>query len=355
MQWWKKNTIPLFKRTFTAFGNDECSRLAASLAYYAVFSIFPLMLLLISVLGFWLRFQGDAASAIDPMQQIISAIRVNISYAMADSLTPILADIKLQAGSSVSLALITTLLAASGIFVQLDNAFDTIWNVPPPQNEGLVTTIRHRLIERGKAFVMVLAIGALLIASLILTTVLNGVKTYATDLPAGNTLWLWLSFIISFVVNIMVFAALFYFLPKPDVRWRNVLPAAVLTAVLWEIGKQLLSLYLGNNRYTASATVTAFIALLAWIYYASMIIFFGAEFSQAYTLLRREQKEAAALMQLPPPPDLPAVGMRGPELVQRQKTAYATAGLIVGVLAAVVMAVLGTLGAAIAALRRLLR
>ncbi len=355
MNWIKSTAWPLVQRTFKEFNKDECSRLAASLAYYAVFAIFPLVLLMITILGFWLRARGaelGANAEQELINRLLNAVGSNVSDDIAQSLAPILRDIKVQAGTSAPIALITTLFAASGIFVQLDNAFDTIWNVPPAPSSGILGTVKRTLFERGKAFLLVLSIGVLLVGSLIISTVLTSLSKYAQHLPAGDAVWRWLTFGVSFFLNVLIFSALFYFMPKRELRWRDMLPAALLTALLWEVGKQVLSLYLGNNKYTASATISAFIALLVWIYYASLILFFGAEFSQAYTMWRDEERETAVLATLPPPPELPAVGIRGPEAAAQQKAAYATSGVIVGALAAVVIGGLSVVASIIQALRR---
>jgi membrane protein len=339
--WIKSTAIPLFQRTFKAWSSDDCSRMAASLAYYAVFSIFPLILLLISILGYWLRFRGQETGEITA--QLLASIQSNVSKDISDALAQILTDIKVQAGSSAPVALATTLMAASGIFVQLDKAFDTIWNVPPVEG-NILHTIKQTLFDRSKAFVLVLMLGALLIASLVASTVLNGIGKYAKNLPAGEFGWQLVMLGVAFLLNALVFALLFYAMPKPKMRWRDIVPAALITALLWEVGKQLLSQFLGSNKYTASATIAAFIALLAWIYYASLIIFFGAEFAQVYTHWNADRRAAKQpLVALPPPPDLPSVLLPDPQATAVQKSAYAVGGALVGVASGLLLVIGGVI------------
>jgi membrane protein len=354
INWVKSTAVPLVKRTFKSWSDDDCSRMAASLAYYAVFSIFPLILLMISALGYWLRFRsGSGIKEEDLVKQLLASVGSNISGDVKNALAEILKDIKVQAGVSGPIALVTTLLAASGIFVQLDKAFDNIWNVIPKQGSFL-SSIKQTLFDRFKAFVLVLSIGALLIASLVVSSILTGIGKYATNLPAGTLGWQLLTLVVAFFLNVAVFALLFYAMPKPRMRWRDVLPAAIVTSVLWEVGKQLLSRFLGGNQYTASATIGAFIALLAWIYYASMIIFFGAEFAQVYTHWNEERRAAAnpALIPLPASLDLPAVMLPDPQATASQKAAYATGGAVLGVFSALLLAAGGVLLGLVNLLRR---
>lgn len=354
MNWVKTTAWPILQRTIKGFSRDYGPRLAASLAYYAVFSIFPLVLLMITILGYWLRFRtgsgvGDEQAL---MSQLLDTIGSNVSPEVAEILATVLADVKTQAGTSAPIALVTTLLAASGVFVQLDNAFNTIWNLPPRETEGLVASVMKTVVERGKAFALVLVIGLLLVSSLVVSTVLQAVGKYAQDLPAGDLGWRVVTLAVAFGLNVLVFALLFYGLPRVRLRWSDVFPAAIVTALLWEVGKQILALYIGTNKYTASATVTAFIALLAWIYYASMIIFFGAELSQTITL-RRQEAEARkqGLTKLPPPPDLPTVGLPPPQAAFREKASSAVVGAAAGVAGAALLA----LGGAVVGLAKVVR
>lgn len=354
--WITQTAIPLLKRTFKAWTVDDCSRMAASLAYYAVFSIFPLFLVLLSVLGLWLRIRGQNNPEIE--QELIGKILAafNATGSNSDStkkiLTEVLGNVKQQAGSSAPIALVTTLFAASGIFIQLDKSFDLIWDVQPAQG-SIFQTIKSTLFDRIKAFSLVLAIGALLISSLIASSILAGLGNYARDLPAGAFGWQIFTYVIAFAINVLVFGLLFYAMPKPKMRVRDVLPAAILTAVLWEIGKIVLSRFLGGNSYTANATIAAFIALLAWIYYASQIIFFGAEFARVYTDWNKERKaKLAPQVALPPPPDLPVIALPDPKATAQQKTAYALGGTILGIVSGMILSVVGVIVAIVQLIRR---
>lgn len=355
IKWVRSTAWPLIGRTFKAWDDDNCYRMAAALAYYAVFSIFPLILLLVSILGYWLRFQGSVPgnAEADLVKQLLERFGTSIPSTVKTSLTQILEGIRLDAGTSGPIALVTTLIAATGIFVQLDQSFDTIWNIVPAQGSFL-TTVKLVVLERGKAFVMVLSIGGLLIASLLVSTALSGIAkvatldgivTYTERLPGvafGGQL---LSLLVAFLLNVAVFGVLFYAMPKPKMRWRDILPAALITGVLWEIGKQVLSRFLANNQYTASATIGAFIALLAWIYYASLIIFFGAEFAQVYTHWNEERRRAAnpAIIPLPAAPDFPTVRLPDPKATASQKAAYATSGAVLGALSALLLTLGGVI------------
>lgn len=351
MTWIKQEALPILKRAIKEFGTDGCSRLAASLAYYAVFSIFPLILLGISILGFYLQFAGGAG--VSAQEQLLASIRSSVSGDIADLLASILGQVELGAGVGAPIALVTTLMAASGVFVQLDAAFDIIWNVPEQETTGIVNKIKATVLDRGKAFAMVLAIGLLLIASLVASTVLSSLGKYAQQLPAGGIGWRILNIAISYLINVLVFALLFKYLPKLRLRWRNVLPAAFLTGFLWEVGKQLLSWYLGRSAASAYGIVGAFILLLAWIYYACLILFFGAEVSQAYTRIQQEQAQAAdRLVMLPAQTAYPYVLLPPAQVTAGQKTAYAVGGATLGMVSAVLLGGVGVVLGVIRAVRR---
>ncbi|MBM7843017.1 MULTISPECIES: YihY/virulence factor BrkB family protein [Herpetosiphon] len=361
-QWVTKTAWPLLQRTVKAWNDDDCSRMAASLAYYAVFSIFPLILLLLSVLGYWLRLQGDTGTDVEKtlvdsiMQVFQTSPQVGVdNSSIRNALVEILKSLSQQAGTNAPIALITTFFAASGIFVQIDKSFDVIWDIQPKQGNFLYT-IRSTVIERGKAFSLVLVIGLLLISSLVLSSVLQGLENLSKsfNLPGVGVGWQIFTFVLAFAVNVLIFFLLFFAMPKPKMRWRDVLPGAILTAALWEIGKIVLSLFLGGNKYTASTTVAAFIALLAWIYYASQIIFFGAEFCRVYTDWNQTRRaKLAPAIALPTPPDLPTTALPPALATSQQKATYAVGGTALGVVLGVVMSIVGTLVAIIQFIRTL--
>src|SRR5262245_42263687 len=163
----KIDLLPLLKETIDEFQSDEAGELGAALAYYAMFSLFPLLLLLIATLGYVLRYWPEA---IDVQQEILNAVEQNFSSEVSQLLAEILSGVKNQAGGATVIGLITLLLGASGVFQQLDTSFNKIWKVPrPTQTGGIVASALKAIRTKLFSFGMVLAVGFLLVVSMALS------------------------------------------------------------------------------------------------------------------------------------------------------------------------------------------
>lgn len=279
----KRDLVPLLKETVAEFQNDEASQLGAALAYYAVFSIFPLLLLLIAVLGLVLR-TWDAA--IDVQQQILGAVSRNLSPQLSSTLSEILGGVKSQAGGATVIGVITLLIGASGVFQQLDLSFNKIWKVPKPTEprgwvQTAITTLRTKLFSFG----MVLAVGFLLLVSMALSGVSQALLQGVQNVPVlGGAAGFAAGLALSVLLNTLVFALLFKYLPDTFVAWGDVWLGALVTALIWELAKYLLGWYIARSSQTYSAygAVGTLLVLMVWIYFSSQILFLGAEFTEAY-------------------------------------------------------------------------
>lgn len=272
-----KDLFPLFKDTFAAFGETKCARLAAALSYYTIFSIAPILIVILSL----------AAIFLDPetvRQGIIEQIGSNVNSTAASAVSDILSNAKQggQGGNIVATVagFATILLGATGLFAALQDSLNTIWGVEPKPDQGFMNLIRTRLLS----FVMVLSIGFLLVVSLVLSV---AVKAFAVRVSQylGGASWLapTLDVLVSFVVLTVFFAAMFKILPDAEIRWRDVWVGGAVTSVLFAVGKYALSLYLsGPGTASAYGSAGALVVLLLWINYASQILFFGAEFTKVY-------------------------------------------------------------------------
>lgn len=360
----KTEFVPVLKEAFSEFLEDEAGQLGAALAYYAMFSLFPLLLLLVAALGFVLRYWDNA---IDVQQQILGAVSRNFSPQLSETLSGILTGVKSQAGGATIVGVITLLMGASGVFQQLDVSFNKIWKVPQPTTpltmvQTIVKTIRTRLFSFG----MVLAVGFLLLVSMALTGISQALLQGFSDLPLlGSVAGVALGLLLSVVLNTLVFALLFKYLPDTVVHWRDVWLGAALTAVIWELAKYILAWYIGRSAqsYSAYGAVGAVLVLMVWIYFSSQILFFGAEFTEAYSRhygsraenpnLTREVAEARAAEQgetLPEPaPEAQAKApasrpapASAPSPASIKTVAVASgAGVAVGLLGAIVAALVG--------------
>jgi membrane protein len=343
----KSDLLPLLKETGSEFTKDEAGQLGAALAYYAMFSIFPLLLLLIALLGYVLQYWPQA---IDVQAQILGAVSANFSPQVAELLNEVLSGIKDKAGGATIVGLVTLLFGASGVFGQLDASFNKIWNVPKPtESAGIVasalTTLRKKLFSFG----MVLAVGFLLLISMALSGAAQALLDTFRDLPVvGGYAGFVMSLALSFLLNTLVFILLFKFLPDTDVHWGDVWLGALVTALLWEIGKYVLGWYIGRSgqSWSAYGVVGSVLVLMAWIYFSSQILFLGAEFTEVYARRHgsrapKPQPEAAPAPAEPiEGPIHPPFALPAPSGSATGKVAVAAgAGLLVGVLTSLVAAI----------------
>ena len=358
----RRDLLSLLKETYSEFQADEASTLGAALAYYALFSMFPLLLLLIAGLGYVLQYWDQAINVQD---EILAAAARNFSPQLSDSLKQILGGIKSNAGGATVIGLITLLIGASNVFQQLDLSFNKIWKVPKPEQPlGLVASVLQTIRTKLFSFGMVLAVGFLLLVSMALTGITQALLDSFQNVPLiGGVAGFLVGLATTLLLNTLVFALLFKFLPNAKVRWSDVGLGAFVTAVLWEIGKNLLALYIGRSgqSWSAYGLVGTVLILMAWIYFSSQILFLGAEFTEVYARRRGSRmpqaaaESAAAVVDeavrasqaapAPAPPDRRVANATGAGLL---------VGLVGGVLAALVALAIGTFKAVVP-LSRMLR
>src|SRR5437870_1247899 len=271
------NALSLLKQTFQEWLQDKAPQLGAALAYYTVFSLAPLILVLLSLVG--VIFRHDPAGAWDKITQ-------QMSYFLDPSAVQVVQNIAQKAsqpGKSTIATIIGVALAifgASGVFGQLQDALNTIWGVKAKPGGGIWAFLRARFLS----FAMVAGVCFLLLVSLAIEALLKGFSHYIQSaLPEGMVIALIVYLIFDFAVVVLLFAMIFKFLPDVEIQWRDVWIGAVLTAILFGIGKWLLGFYLGSGAAgSAYGAAGSLITLLLWVYYSSQLLLFGAEFTQVY-------------------------------------------------------------------------
>ena len=271
------NCFGLLKQTGKEFFEDKAPQLGAALAYYTVFSLAPLILVLLAVIG--ITFRDDPAG-------VWNKITEQMSYFLDASAVQVVQNIAEQAsqpGKSTIATIVGVALAlfgASGVFGQLQDALNTIWDVKAKPTRGIWGFLRNRFLSFG----MVAGVCFLLLVSLTLESLLKAFSHYVQSmLPGGFILAMSVYLIFDFAVIVLLFAMIFKFLPDARIQWRDVWIGAIITAVLFGIGKWLLGLYLGSGAAgSAYGPASSLITLLLWVYYSSQILLFGAEFTQVY-------------------------------------------------------------------------
>lgn len=270
-----RNAWDLIKTTIKEWQEDKAARLGAALAYYTIFSLAPLLVIAIAVAG--LVFGQEAAQG-----QIMNQIAGLIGPQNAQLLQTMIQNAS-QPGTSIVatvLGLATLLLGATGVFGQLQDALNTMWEVQPKPGRGLLGLIKDRFLS----FAMVLGTGFLLLVSLVLSAALAALGTFVGGLlPAPGLVLEVINFIVSFGTITLLFAAIYKLLPDVKIAWRDVWIGAVVTALLFTIGRTLIGVYIGRTS-TASTygAAGALVVILLWTYYSAQILFLGAEFTQVY-------------------------------------------------------------------------
>ncbi len=270
-----KKYFDLFKQAGKEFSSDKAPRLGAALAYYTVFSIAPLLLIAIAIAG--LVFGQEAA-----MGQISRQLSGVMGPSTAKTLEEMIQSAAKPKSGMVAtiLGIVTLVFGASGVFGQLKDALNTIWNVEEKRRAGVLGFIRDRFLS----FAMVFSIGFLLLVTLVVDAVISATgEVLAPKIPGGEVVLQSLQLVVSFALATVLFALIFRFLPDIRVAWRDVWIGAVFTSIFFVVGKFGLGLYLGKSAAgSAYGAAGSLVILLLWTYYSAQILFFGAEVTQVY-------------------------------------------------------------------------
>jgi membrane protein len=264
--------VPLLKQAYGVFTEKKAPSRGAAIAFYTATSIAPVILIVIAVAGLML---GDEAAR----GAIFAQFESLLGPTGADFLQRAIASASTGSAGvfATVMGLATLILTASGVFLELRDALNDIWDTNP--ESGLSTMIRARLASLG----LVLALGFMLLVSLTIDAALAGFsEVINARLPFGAAILMAINFVISLVLIAAIFAAIFKLLPARPLAWRDVIFGAVVTSFLFQIGKILLGLYLGNKTGDSSlGAAGALIGLLFWVYYSAQIILFGASLTRA--------------------------------------------------------------------------
>lgn len=262
--------------TFGGFSSDNGLKFSASLAYYTIFSMAPLLFLIISITGFFLG--PDAAT-----NRLYPEIEHYVGSKAAIQIQEIVKGLQLsgKTGVAVIIGIVTLLIGASSIFLEIQDSLNTIWRVKAKPKRGWVKMLQNRFLS----FSLIISLGFLLIASLAVNILISALNDrIAHFLPAVTKLIMeGVNLFVTFVVISVLFGIIFKFLPDVKIRWKDVRSGAMFTAILFMIGQYIISLYIQyvapGSTYGAAGSL---IVILVWIYYTSAILYIGAEFTQVY-------------------------------------------------------------------------
>jgi len=272
-------TWKLVTGSISAWSNENAFEWGAALAYYTAFSIAPLLIIALGIVG--LFYKGDSLSYIHT--EIASLVGENAANAITSAIHSARSSNHGLAASIVGVILL--LIGASSVFAELQTALNRVWGVQPKPGRFWQYFFKQRLIS----FAMILGISFLMLVSLLISAILAAVTGYfAYLIPGATILWNVLDTSVSFAIVVLLFAAIYKIIPDVHIDWQDVWTGAVVTAVLFTAGKAAISFYIGRagvgSAYGAAGSV---LIVLAWVYYSSQILFIGAEFTKLYAEQRR--------------------------------------------------------------------
>lgn len=277
-----KQLWPLLKVSAADWSHDHAPRLGAALAYYTIFSMVPLLIIIIAIIGLVFGQEAAQSTIIDQISRLIgpqsaAAIKDMIQRADQPS-TGIISTI---------IAVITLLMGAAGFFGQLKDALNTVWGIAPKEGRGIWGFVKDHFLS----FATVVGTAFLLLVSLVISTGLAAVgKWFGNLLPLPEVVLQALNLVLSLVVITALFALIFKVLPDAHIAWQDVWVGAALTSVLFTIGKFAIELYLGKSNIGSSyGAAGSLVLVLVWVYYSVQILLYGAEFTQVYANLRGQQ------------------------------------------------------------------
>lgn len=289
-----KRTFDILKEAGSRWVDDACYRMGASLAYYAIFSIFPLLLLAVTILGFFL---GDDPSTRARVLGSVSSFLSPQFQSLLDDTLKSMQSHETARGVGAVIGLLTLLFGASGVFSELETSLNTIWRVKAAPSSSFGHTVLFAIRDKAIAFAAVVGAGVVLLLSLLVSTALSAFSGAAEHVIPNAFLWSCVATLVTLAIATGLFAVLFRLLPQTDVAWRDVFGGAVFTALLFALLKHLLAWYLGHlGSYAAYGAVGAVLGLLTWIYLASLLVFMGAEITRVYA-----EKEGSAAKKAPEP------------------------------------------------------
>jgi membrane protein len=271
----------LLKETVLKWNADNCLRLAASLSYYTLFSIFPLILVLLAVVQFLLNNSDTGRAAIlDALARVTGGFR--------DEFVQTLEIAQQARRASGLIGAAALLLGASWVFGELVSAFNIIWGLQAPERGGPLQFVRATVFS----FALVLATAFLLLVSMIVDALLTALGTMLEMLPGGVLVWGVAHNLISMLVLIGLFALLLKYLPQTKIAWGDIWLGAVLTAVLWILLQYAIVTYIAWSSYQDYGAVGAILALIVWVYLSSQVLFLGGEFTNCYARRYGSRKAA---------------------------------------------------------------
>jgi membrane protein len=282
-----KNSIKILKDTFSGFIEDKGLKLSASLAYYTIFSMAPLLLLIISLAGVF--FGKDATEG-----SVFTELNGLIGNEAAAQVQQVIKNMELSGDTTFSLIIstVTLIIGATSVFGEIQDSINMIWNVKAKPKKGWIKLIKDRVLSGS----LIIGLGFLLIVSLIVNGALAAFNTLLKNwLPDISViLFTALGIVVNFVVLALLFSVIYKVLPDAKIKWKDVRAGAIFTSCLFLLGRYIIGLYISTagvgSPYGAAGSI---MVILIWVYYSAAILYFSVEFTKAYAAFKGEKIQPA--------------------------------------------------------------
>jgi membrane protein len=270
----------IIRRSLVAWFKDEASSMGAAIAFYTLFSITPILLIVI-----WIASAFIAPDAVQA--HVLTQMRILLGDAGAAAVRTLLVSARYggKNGWSTTVGVVTLLIGATSVFAELQNSLNRIWRTPSPQgNQGLLHVLRGRLLSFG----LVLGVGFLLLVSLIVSAALESIGSWlGTFVADWHRLVVGLDIALGFAIATVLFAMIYKYVPREQITWGDVWVGALVTAFLFTLGKLVIVEYLGRVAFSSAyGAAGSFLVLMLWVYYSAQIFLLGAEFTYSYAYER---------------------------------------------------------------------
>jgi len=273
-----KGMIEVLKNAFSGFSNDKVTKLSGSLAYYTVFSMAPLLIVIISLCGWFLGREAVEGKIYDQLTSFVGADT-------AAQLQEMIKSASLAGKSKIAAIIggITLLVGSTTVFAEIQDSINQIWGLKPKPKRGWLKMLQNRFLS----FSVIVSLGFLLLVSLGVTTIVDGfserLRAFFPDVTV--VVFYIINILITLLVVSVIFGVIFKVLPDAEIKWKDVRSGAIATGILFMIGKFAISFYISKSNVGSTyGTAGSLVVLLLWIYYSSIILYFGAEFTKAYAV-----------------------------------------------------------------------
>ncbi|WP_300603632.1 YihY/virulence factor BrkB family protein [Niabella sp.] len=273
-----KGIWKVLKATFNGFSEHKITKLSGSLAYYTVFSMAPLLVMIISLCGLFLGREAVEG-------EVFSVLRGFVGQDTASQLQEIIRHASLTGKSKIAAIIggITLLIGATTVFGEIQDSINTVWGLKPKPRKGWIKLLQNRFLS----FSVIISLGFLLLVSLTISGIIEGISNGLRARYPDVTVVVFyvINLVLTLTVSAVIFAVIFKVLPDARIRWRDVMAGALVTALLFMLGKFGISLYISQTKVGSTyGAAGSLVVLLVWVYYSSIILYLGAEFTKAYAV-----------------------------------------------------------------------